>query len=83
MREGVKPLLLSADFKRADGSPTATPPRHVLAVDVVRHVGEAVAAVVASCLARAVAASRTPASGTSTSAMPIATASSPGTRRPV
>jgi len=48
VRAGVKPLLLSADFRRADGSPTATPPRHALAVDVVRHVGEAVAAVVAA-----------------------------------
>jgi len=54
VREGVKPLLLSADFKRADGSPTATPPRHVLAVDVVRHVGEAVAAVVATTIAAAI-----------------------------
>ncbi|MEO7498544.1 MAG: molybdopterin cofactor-binding domain-containing protein, partial [Casimicrobiaceae bacterium] len=45
---GVKPLPSSADFKRADGSPVATPPEHSLAVDAVRHVGEAVAAVVAS-----------------------------------
>ena len=48
VRAGVNPLLLSADFRRADGSPTATPARHALAVDVVRHVGEAVAAVVAT-----------------------------------
>jgi carbon-monoxide dehydrogenase large subunit len=47
-RAGVKPLPLSADFRRADGSPTATPPRHALAVDTVRHVGEAVAAVLAA-----------------------------------
>ncbi len=47
-RAGVKPLPLSADFRRADGSPTATPPRHALAVGIVRHVGEAVAAVLAA-----------------------------------
>ena len=52
-RAGVKPLLLSADFRRADGSPTATPPRHALAVGVVRHVGEAVAAVVAESVGQA------------------------------
>jgi carbon-monoxide dehydrogenase large subunit len=44
---GVKPLPLSIDFKRGDGSPTASPPRHALAVDTVRFVGEAVAAVIA------------------------------------
>ena len=53
VRAGAKPLLLSADFRRADGSPTATPPRHALAVDVVRHVGEAVAAVIAESVAQA------------------------------
>jgi aerobic carbon-monoxide dehydrogenase large subunit len=47
VRAGVKPLPMSADFRRADGSPTAAPPRHALAVDAVRFVGEAVAAVVA------------------------------------
>ena len=47
VRDGVRPLPLSADFKRADGSPTASPPRHALAVDAVRFVGEAVAAVIA------------------------------------
>ena len=47
VRAGVKPLPQSADFKRADGSPTASPPQHALAVDTVRFVGEAVAAVVA------------------------------------
>ena len=46
-RDGVRPLPLSADFKRADGSPTASPPRHALAVGTVRFVGEAVAAVIA------------------------------------
>jgi carbon-monoxide dehydrogenase large subunit len=44
---GVKPLPLSIDFKRSDGSPTASPPRHALAVGTVRFVGEAVAAVIA------------------------------------
>ncbi|MFO1397634.1 MAG: xanthine dehydrogenase family protein molybdopterin-binding subunit [Burkholderiales bacterium] len=44
---GVKPIPASADFKRADKSPTASPPQHVLAQGVVRYVGEAVAAVVA------------------------------------
>ena len=44
---GVKPLPLSIDFKRGDGSPTASPPRHALAVDTVRFVGEAIAAVIA------------------------------------
>ncbi len=47
VRAGVKPFPLSTDFKRADGSPTASPPRHALAVETVRFVGEAVAAVVA------------------------------------
>jgi aerobic carbon-monoxide dehydrogenase large subunit len=47
VQAGVKPLPSSTDFKRADGSPSASPPRHVLAVDTVRFVGEAVAAVVA------------------------------------
>jgi carbon-monoxide dehydrogenase large subunit len=46
-RAGVRPLPNSADFRRADGSPTASPPHHALAVDAVRFVGEAVAAVVA------------------------------------
>ncbi len=47
VRAGVKPLLQSADFKRADRSPTAAPPQHALAIDTVRFVGEAVAAIVA------------------------------------
>ena len=41
VRDSVAPLPLSADFKRADGSPTASPPRHALAVGTVRFVGEA------------------------------------------
>jgi carbon-monoxide dehydrogenase large subunit len=44
---GVKPLVQSADFKRADGSPTAAPPQVAMAVDTVRFVGEIVAAVLA------------------------------------
>src|SRR5947207_3110153 len=44
---GVKPLPNSADFKRPDGKPLASPPRHALAVDTVRFVGEAVAVVLA------------------------------------
>ena len=53
VRAGVKPLPLSSDFRRGDGSPTATPPRHALAVGAVRYVGEAVAAVVATSLREA------------------------------
>ncbi|MEP7328743.1 MAG: xanthine dehydrogenase family protein molybdopterin-binding subunit [Betaproteobacteria bacterium] len=47
VRAGVKPLLMSGDFKRPDGSRTAAPPQHVLAVDTARFVGEAVVAIVA------------------------------------
>ncbi|MCR5865292.1 xanthine dehydrogenase family protein molybdopterin-binding subunit [Aquincola sp. J276] len=43
---GVKPLP-GGGFKRPDGSPGATAPRRALAHEVVRFVGEAVAAVVA------------------------------------
>ncbi len=50
---GVPPLDSGAPFKRADGSRCATPVRHALAVDEVRHVGEAVAAVVADSLQQA------------------------------
>ncbi|MEO8346833.1 MAG: xanthine dehydrogenase family protein molybdopterin-binding subunit [Betaproteobacteria bacterium] len=53
VREGVKSMPLSADFKRSDGSPTATAPRHALAVGTVRFVGEAVAAVIALSSAQA------------------------------
>ncbi len=53
VRAGVKPLPSSADFRRSDGSPTASAPRHALAVGTVRHVGEAVAAVVANSSAEA------------------------------
>ncbi len=44
---GVKPISVPLPFPRPDGSPGATAARHVLAVDRVRYVGEAVAAVVA------------------------------------
>ena len=44
---GVKPIGAPLPFPRPDGAPGATPVRHALAVDRVRHVGEAVAAVVA------------------------------------
>jgi len=53
VRAGVKPLPLSADFRRSDGTPTASPPRHALAVGTVRFVGEAVAAIVAEDMAQA------------------------------
>jgi carbon-monoxide dehydrogenase large subunit len=44
---GVKPLPGAAGFTRADGTDCAAPPRHVLALDRVRFVGEPVAAVIA------------------------------------
>jgi carbon-monoxide dehydrogenase large subunit len=44
---GVRPFPAAPMFKRPDGSPPASPPRHALAVDTVRFVGEAVAAIVA------------------------------------
>ncbi|MEO8739398.1 MAG: xanthine dehydrogenase family protein molybdopterin-binding subunit [Casimicrobiaceae bacterium] len=47
-KAGVKPIPNSADFKRADGSPTASPARRALAVDTVRFAGEAVAVVIAT-----------------------------------
>ena len=50
---GVKPIVTSADFKRGDGSPGASPPHHALAVGTVRFVGEAVAAVIAESLVQA------------------------------
>lgn len=48
VRAGVKPIPNSADFRRADGKPTAAPLHHALAVDTVRFTGEAVAAVIAA-----------------------------------
>ena len=53
VRKGVKPLPRSTDFKRADGAPAASPPRHALAVGTVRFVGEAVAAVIAQSVEQA------------------------------
>jgi carbon-monoxide dehydrogenase large subunit len=53
VRDGVKPLVSSADFKRAGGAPAAFPPHHALAVDEARFVGQPVAAVVAETLAQA------------------------------
>lgn len=50
---GVKPLPGSSGFKRAGGAPGATPPRHVLAHERVRFVGEAVAVVLAHTLEQA------------------------------
>ena len=44
---GVKPMPKPAGFQRADGTPAASAVRRALALDVVRFVGEAVAAVVA------------------------------------
>lgn len=44
---GVKPLPNTVPFPRPDGTPGVSAPRHALALDRVRHVGEAVAAVVA------------------------------------
>ena len=52
-QQGLKPMPLVADFKRADGQPAITPPRHVLPLERVRFVGECVAAVVAETLAQA------------------------------
>jgi aerobic carbon-monoxide dehydrogenase large subunit len=52
-RAGVKPLPGVAGFKRADGSDARSTPRHALAHDRVRYVGEAVAAIVAETLEQA------------------------------
>jgi carbon-monoxide dehydrogenase large subunit len=51
--DGVKPLPLAPIFTRPDGSPGATPLRPPLAVERVRFVGEAVAAVFAETLGQA------------------------------
>jgi carbon-monoxide dehydrogenase large subunit len=55
---GVKDVTQVSGFKRPDGSPAITPVRHVLAVDVVRFVGEPVAAVVADTHEQASAAAQ-------------------------
>lgn len=46
-------------FKRVDGSPMTAPPRRLLAADIVRYAGEAVAAVVATSREAAQAAAET------------------------
>ncbi|MFD0668249.1 xanthine dehydrogenase family protein molybdopterin-binding subunit [Ramlibacter sp. MAHUQ-53] len=51
--EGIKPMPVTAGFKRPDGSPGASPVRRVLAHERVRFVGEAVAVVVAETLQQA------------------------------
>ncbi|HUR89100.1 MAG TPA: xanthine dehydrogenase family protein molybdopterin-binding subunit [Ramlibacter sp.] len=51
--QGVKPVPGTAGFKRPDGKDAVTPPRRVLAHEVVRYVGEAVAAVVAANMQQA------------------------------
>ncbi len=50
---GVKPLAGTGGFKRPDGTPGATPARRVLAHEVVRYVGEPVAAIVADTMQQA------------------------------
>ncbi len=50
---GVQPLPGAAGFKRADGSPCASPPRRAMAHESARFVGEAVAAVVAESVREA------------------------------
>ena len=50
---GVKPIPVAPAFRRADGTPMATPPRHALAVGRVRFAGEQVVAVVAESRAAA------------------------------
>ena len=53
LSKGVRPMSLVTGMQRADGSAAVSAPRHVLAHQRVRHVGEAVAVVVASSLSRA------------------------------
>src|SRR6516165_263524 len=50
---GVGPLPPRQVMNNRDGTPMLSPVRHALATDKVRHVGEAVAAVVAETLAQA------------------------------
>ncbi len=50
---GIGPLPPRQVMNNRDGTPMLTPVRHALATDKVRHVGEAVAAVVAETLAQA------------------------------
>ncbi len=48
VRDDIGTIPTLAIFKRADGSPMTVPPRRLLAHEVVRYAGEAVAAVVAT-----------------------------------
>ncbi|MEI6800727.1 MAG: hypothetical protein WCO04_16150 [Pseudomonadota bacterium] len=50
---GIKALPKPAGFKRADGSPAASPPRYLMAHERVRFVGEVVAVVVADSVENA------------------------------
>src|SRR6201997_1944436 len=50
---GIGPLPPRQVMNNRDGTPMLRPVRHALATDKVRHVGEAVAAVVAETLAQA------------------------------
>src|ERR1700741_5012647 len=50
---GIGPLPPRQVMNNRDGTPMLSPVRHALATDKVRHVGEAVAAVVAETLAQA------------------------------
>ena len=50
---GVKPIPVAPAFRRADGTPLASPPRHALAVGRVRFAGEQIVAVVAETRAAA------------------------------
>ena len=52
-KAGLKSFGVELPFRRPDGSPLAAPPRPMLAVDVVRFAGEAVAAVIADSAADA------------------------------
>ncbi len=54
---GVGPLPFAPMIKRRDGTPMAPPRRHALALDCVRHAGEAVALVVADSALQATDAS--------------------------
>lgn len=50
---GVRPIPGTTGFPRTGGAPGATPPRHILAHERARFVGEAVAVVVAATLQQA------------------------------
>ncbi len=50
---GVKPMPGTAGFPRTGGAPSATPARHILALERARFVGEAVAVVAASTMQQA------------------------------